>query len=97
MLNFLIFVQNYTLIRISGIAIGITLYPAFLRLKLIKEDEKINIKFKLIFLIINLLVALVLTRIPLKEFLQIIPYILIGLSLPILKFLTFYTENKFKK
>jgi membrane-associated phospholipid phosphatase len=97
MLNFLIFVQNYTLIRISGIAIGITLYPAFLRLKLIKEDEKINIKYKLIFLIINLLVALVLTRIPLKEFLQIIPYILIGLSLPIFKFLTFYTENKFKK
>jgi len=48
-------------------------------------------------LIINLLVALVLTRIPLKEFLQIIPYILIGLSLPIFKFLTFYTENKFKK
>lgn len=86
-------VQDYTLIRISGVALGISSYPIFIKLKLIKDEKNIGIKFKLIFLIINLIIVLFLTRLPLKDFLQIISYILIGFSLTLFKYLTFYIKK----
>ncbi len=90
---FLTMVQDYKLIRISGVALGISSYPIFIKLKLIKDEKNIGIKFKLIFLIINLIIVLFLTRLPLKDFLQIISYILIGFSLTLFKYLTFYIKK----
>jgi len=83
LLNFFLLSNDLTLIKISGISLGLLLHPFLFK----KEIKKIKFSFNLFIFIINLILILFLSIISKGVIDSFIFYILIGLSIPIFRFI----------